>query len=336
MSDRITLQRAGQFKAPYAVFLSSVITFTGFILIPLCIASAEDKAAQVVLQTPSAIPSVSSVTGNAGSAQIAPSVVSTPKDYLIGSEDVLEISVWGEPDLSKAFAVSPEGTINYPLLGPVQVGGITPESLETLLRDKLSQGFLKDPKITVSIKEFNSKKIMVFGLVGAPGLYKVRGALPLLELLFMVGNVTSESGTRLVVMRRASDAQDAQPKPVAEVNLDDLLLKGDLTKNILIQPGDFVYVTPAQASDRRRFYVMGQVKSAGPFDYTKPLTLLEAIKLAGGLTDYASPRRIQVIRKEGDKKVTLKFNLNEITSGKKADDFLVQPGDVIVVPESWF
>ncbi len=263
-------------------------------------------------------------------------VLSTPKIYPIGPEDVLDIAVWGESELSKVLVVSPDGKINYPLLGELVVEGMTTQALEEALTKKLTQGFLKDPRITVSVKEFNSKKILVFGLVGAPGLYKVRGELPLLELLFMAGNVTHESGNKLVIMRRdPSNSQVKEPIPVVDLNLDDLLLRGDLSKNIPVKPGDVVYVT-GSALDKRRFYVMGQVKDPGPYDFSRPLTLLEAIKIAGGLTEYASGRRIQVIRKEGEKKITLKININDIIKGKKADDFMVQAGDVIVVPESWF
>ncbi len=263
-------------------------------------------------------------------------VLSTPKVYPIGAEDVLDISVWGESELSKVLVVSPDGKINYPLLGELVVDGMTTQVLEEDIKNRLSQGFLKDPRVTVSVKEFNSKKILVFGLVGAPGLYKVRGELPLLELLFMAGNVTHESGNKLVIMRKdPNNAQVKEPVPVVDFNLDDLLLRGDLSRNILVKPGDVVYVT-GSAIDKRRFYVMGQVKEPGPYDFARAVTLLEAIKIAGGLTEYAAPRRIQVIRREGEKKITLKININEIIKGKKADDFMVQAGDVIVVPESWF
>ena len=262
-------------------------------------------------------------------------VLSSPKNYQIGPDDVLDVSVWGEADLSKLLAVSPEGTINYPLLGEIKVEGMTPSALEEQLSIRLAQGYLKDPKVNVSIKEFNSKKIMVFGLVGNPGLYKVRGDIAILELLFMVGNASRESGNKLVVMRKNAMDSHSQAEPVVEISLDDLLLRGDLSKNIMVKPGDIVYVTSSSA-DKRRFYVMGEVKSAGPYDFVRPITLLEAIKLAGGLTDYAAPKRIQVIRREGDKKVTFKVNLREITSGKKNDDFMIEAGDVIVVPESWF
>ena len=287
------------------------------------------------------IPVLSGVFSYAENSEIpkatAPSqsVLSAPKEYIIGAEDVLEISVWGENELSKTVAVSPEGTINYPLLGLIKAKDVTPDALERQLRESLAQGYLKDPKVTVAIKEFNSKKVMVFGFVSSPGLYKLKGEIPILELLFMVGSVSKESGNRLVVMRRDKGNPQSQPTPAFEVNLDDLLLKGDLSKNVMIRPGDVVYVT-SSATEKRRIYVMGEVRSPGPYDYLRSMTLLEAIKMAGGVTDYAAPKRVQLIRKEGNGKVTFKFNLKEISTGKKNDDFIVQAGDVIIVPESWF
>ena len=314
MISRVPLQRDGLWFARQAAFF----IVCGLILLQF---SRQDAVAEVT--------DVSKVTTH------QPPVLSTPKQYIVGPEDVLDISVWGESELSKTYAVSPEGTINYPLLGVIPVEGITPAKLEEMLKERLAQGYLKEPKITVSVKEFNSKKIMVFGMVGSPGLYKVKGELPLLELLFMVGNLTRESGNRLVIMRKDPKNPTLAPKKAAELVLDDLLLKGDLSKNMMIQPGDIVYFTASEV-DKRRIYIMGQVRQPGPYDFSRPITLLEAIKLAGGLTEYAAAKRVQVIRREGDKKITFKFNMNEISSGKKNDDFLVQSGDVIVVPESWF
>ncbi len=314
MFYRSSLQHTERMRALYAVlFLVFVLSF-----LPSGRGSALAQSAPI-----SKAPSLSQ------------NVLSAPKEYIIGVEDVLDVSVWGETELSKTLAVSPEGTINYPLLGIIKVKDLTPEALEHLLRDRLSQGYLKDPKVTVAIKEFNSKKVMVFGLVGTPGLYKLKGEIPVLELLFMVGNVSKESGNRMVVMRRDPSDPQSQPMPALEVNLDDLLLKGDLSKNVMIKPGDVVYVTSSVVG-KQRIYVMGEVRSAGPYDFTHSMTLLEAIKMAGGITDYAAPKRVRLIRKEGDKKVTFKFNLKEISSGKKSDDFIVQAGDVIIVPESWF
>ena len=260
--------------------------------------------------------------------------LATPKEYIVGPDDVLDISVWGESELSKSHTVSTEGSINFPLLGVIKVEGMTPASLQEQLRDRLSQGYLKDPNVNVAIREFNSKKIMVFGLVERPGLFKVRGSITLLEMLFMVGS-PKEGANKLVVMRKDQQNPRSQPLPVIELNLDDLLLKGDMSRNVTILPGDIVYITSV-SSEKRRFYVMGEVRAPGPYDFTRPLTLLEAIKLAGGLTDYAAPKRVQVVRKEGNKKITLKFNLKDFSTGKKSDDFMVQAGDVVVVPESWF
>jgi polysaccharide biosynthesis/export protein len=255
--------------------------------------------------------------------------------YLIGPEDQLNIKVRGDETLTREVTVSPGGSIQYPLLGAISAAGMTPEGLAKVIRDGLGQGFLKDPYVEVDVTQFNSKRIMVFGLVGSPGVYRVKGQTRLLELLFKVGGAKNESGNRIVILRKDESKPDSEPVPVTEFLLDDLLLEGDLSKNILVEPGDYVYVT-ASAPDKRRYYVMGEVRNPGPTDYSRPITLLEAIKLAGGVTQYASTRKVKIIRKEGDTKNTLLINLKDIEKGKREDNFYIQPGDVVIVPESWF
>lgn len=269
--------------------------------------------------------------------------------YLIGRDDVLEISVWQSPDLSKALTVGSDGTIIYPILGSLPVAGLTPDEVQKDIQTKLAQGYVKEPKVTISIKEYNSKKIMVFGEVQKPGLYKLKGKIPLLELLFLVGGVKSEA-KRMTVIRPSSvgenvlppglnpqqttpAAEQDLPKPL-EVDLIALLSRGDLSQNIFIQPADTVYVS---AGTGARFYVLGQVKKPGPYEWVEAITVLEAIKLAGGNTEKAALNRIIVRQMGVDGKVraSVKINVAEIMQGKKKDDVLIKSGDVVVVPESW-
>ncbi len=268
--------------------------------------------------------------------------------YQIGREDVLEISVWQTPDLSKTVAVDAKGNISYPFLGTLSVSGKTPKEVQDLLKVKLSEGYVKDPQVSVSVKEYNSKKILVFGDVAQPGLYKLKGSLPVLEVLFMVSGV-KQSAKRMTVIRPVNVSEDAVPLSMAsgkrkkgsqseesakalEVNLISLLAKGDLSQNISIHPGDTIYVSSATGE---KYYVLGKVRKPGPYEWVEDLTVLEAIKLADGAAESAALNRIQIRRNRGGNEELIRLNVVDIMKGKKKDDVIVRPGDVIIVPESW-
>jgi len=267
--------------------------------------------------------------------------------YLIGRDDVLDITVWQSPDLTKSVTVFSDGAIEYPLLGNIPAAGLSTADLEKTLREKLAQGYVKDPQVSVTIKEYNSKKVLVFGEVAKPGLYKLKGEVPLLELLFMVGGVNS-SAKRMTVIRPTKITGDAIPSALLpsqdeggafsintssfEVNLISLLSKGDLSQNVMIFPGDTIYVS---AGTGLRYHVLGQVNKPGPYEWVQEITVLDAIKAADGLTERAAPHRIKLRTNRSGHQEVVKVNLADIMKGKKKDDVVVKSGDMIIVPESW-
>lgn len=257
--------------------------------------------------------------------------------YQIGPEDVLEITVWQSPDLTKTVTVNAAGVISYPYIGDISVRDLSTQDVEKLLKEKLSQGYVKDPQVSVSVKEYNSKKILVFGQVEQPGLYKVKGSLPVLELLFLVKGVKSDA-KRLTVIRPLDAGKDQkvdknrQGARAIEVNLIALLTEGNLRENVLIQPGDTIYVASGTG---QKFYVLGQVKKPGPYEWVKEITVLEAIKQADGGTEKAALNRIIIRKNTSGQEEVIRVNVVDIMKGKKKDDVVIRPGDVIVVPESW-
>ena len=267
--------------------------------------------------------------------------------YVIGREDVLVVAVWQSPELSKTVTVEQDGSIDYGFLGAVPAAGMSPDQLRDDLAKKLASGYVKDPKVDVSVKEYNSKKILVFGEVEKPGLYRLKKEAPLLELFFLVGGVKPDA-KRLTVIRpteqgdspmpaalnpedMASDESDAE-HTVREVDLIALLSKGDLSQNIMVYPGDTIYVASGTGE---KFYVLGQVNSPGPIEWTGEITVLEAIKLAEGPTDQAALNRIIVRKNHGARQEEIRVNMTEIMRGTKKDDVLIAPDTVIIVPRSW-
>ncbi len=279
---------------------------------------------------------------------------SAKQSYIIGRDDVLDISVWQSPDLTKTLAVSPEGTIAYPILGDIPASGRTTHEIQQDIKKRLSEGYVKDPKVTVAVKEYNSKKILVFGEVQKPGLYKLKGNLPLLELLFLVGGVKTDAKRMTIIRPIKNEESEAIPEPLREpssdqgsagqdfsssaakpieVDLIALLSRGDLTQNLFIHPGDTIYVSSGTGA---RYYVLGQVKKPGPYEWVQEITVLEAIKVAGGATEKAALNRINVMRTlPGGQKTSSKVNVGAIMQGKGKDDTYVKAGDLVIVPESW-
>src|SRR5437899_147388 len=124
-----------------------------------------------------------------------------PEEPPVGAEDLLEISVFEIPDLTRTVRVSEHGTISLPLLGEIPVGGLTPMELEDALREALSKKYLENPQVSVFVQEHGSKKVSVLGAVGKPGVYEMLGARTLLQILSEAGGLTKEVGAELYVIR---------------------------------------------------------------------------------------------------------------------------------------
>jgi polysaccharide biosynthesis/export protein len=256
---------------------------------------------------------------------------SAANDAPVGPEDLLEISVFEIPDLTRTVRVSEKGAISLPLLGEILVTGMTPTSLEGKLRELLASKYLEDPQVSVFVREHGSKKVSVLGAVGKPGVYEMLGTRTLLQVLSEAGGLTREVASDLFILRRTPGGGRER----MSVNVDQLLAGQDPSINLIIQPGDIVTVPV----DRPIYvYVDGAVKTPGRLEEvaSRPITLGQAIAKAGGATERANLKAIQVLRKDRDGgQITLSANLNRIRKGKEPDQVL-QDGDVVVIPETFF
>ncbi len=257
--------------------------------------------------------------------------LSNPLEYMIGGMDVLELVVYQEKDLSGTFRVSADGDIPFPLLGAVRVSGLTPPQAQQKLETLLQDGYLKHPQVSVTVKEYRSKSVSVFGAVGKPGAYQLSGGrTTLLELVSMAGGVSLEEGSKSLILVRPDETGGAKS---ITVDLDRLLKEGDASLNMTVQPNDTLYVTKADA-----IIVYGEVKSPGNYPFEgKEMTVLEAVSKAGGFTQYAAPNRTRIIRVERGVEKTIRVRVGDIIAkGERTKDVILQPGDVIVVPEGYF
>ncbi len=254
------------------------------------------------------------------------------KDYKIGPRDLLEIKVVEVPELNLTVRVSESGLITLPLLGRVDLGGLTKEAAERRIATMLEEKYVNNPQVTVFIREYQSNRLTLIGAVRTPGMYEIVGDMNLLELISKAGGFAENSGNELFVMRKGNKGI----KEKITIDLNNLMLKGDPNLNIPLQPNDDIIV-PADMIIQ--VYVWGEVKSPGALSVkiSKKITLLQAIAQAGGTTDSAKKSGVIIKRKDEKtgKEIKMTLNLNSIIKGKKPDPPLKE-GDVVYVPASFW
>ena len=261
-------------------------------------------------------------------AQAPPSLSSGSADYRVGSDDVFEVTVFGEDELSRTVQVAGDGSISLGLLDAVFVEGLTAKQIEGKL-ELLYKEYLKSPKVFVTIKEYKSQAIQVFGGVRTPGQHRLTGPTKVLDVLSGAGGISEIGGQKAFLLQKQKDKDGSPVFESIEVDLHKLLAEGDTKQNHVVKDGDVLYVPRAD-----EVYVLGEVKNPGAVKFEAGLTLTQAISKVSGFTRTAS-KRVQVVRVEADKKVQRDYNVGRIESGKDKDPIL-EARDLVVVPESIF
>ena len=249
-------------------------------------------------------------------------------DYRIGVQDILEINLFNQADLSGRYTVETDGAFSFPLIGRIVAEGLTVQQFEEALRARLTAGYFRDPRVTVAVAEYRSQRVFVMGEVRSPGAYPLPAGTSLIEILSVAGPVTTAaSGTAVVVRGGRQMPQDGTiPAPEMEgaetvrVNLRDLQ-SGDLSGNIALRDGDTVFVPRAGI-----VYVFGEVRDPGSYAIQEGMTVLQALSLAGGNTEFAALNRISVMRIVDGEQVEFRVRLDD----------LVQGDDTIRVPVKFF
>ncbi|MDI6845207.1 MAG: polysaccharide biosynthesis/export family protein [Candidatus Saccharicenans sp.] len=252
------------------------------------------------------------------------------REYVIGPRDLLEIKVFELPEFDNTVRVSEDGSITLPLLGNVQVRGLTKEKLERRLAELLEK-YVKNAQVSVFIKEYQSSRVAIIGAVERPGMYELVGRQTLLQMISQAGGFKENAANEIYILREGEGGVTASIR----IDLEDLLLNGNQRLNIPLQPNDVINVPVDRLIT---IYVFGQVRNPGAIQVkmSKKITLLQAIAQAGGLSENASKRGVIVKRKDkSGKEINFKINLNDIIKGKRKD-LPLQEGDVVIVQESIF
>jgi polysaccharide biosynthesis/export protein len=185
-------------------------------------------------------PPVTSMGSGASAVQEmkpSPMPATTDPSYLIGPEDVLDVNVWKEPDMTRSVPVRPDGKISLPLINDVQAAGLTPQQLASSLTEKLRK-FLTDPQVTVIVTTINSQRVYVVGEVLRAGGFTLTPGMTVLQVLANAGGFTTFANVKKIhVMRVVNGKHTEIPFNYREV------IKGDNPdQNIKLEPGDTIVV----------------------------------------------------------------------------------------------
>jgi polysaccharide biosynthesis/export protein len=242
-------------------------------------------------------------------------------NYVVGPGDVLTVHVFYEPQLSGNFRVENDGQFGYPFLGRVNAGGKTVGVIATLIKERLSEGYLRNPQVTVDVEQFRSQSVFVMGEVRTPGKYILSGSITLLDALAQSGSPTPAAGNDVLILHPKTTIIVGPTLPnqheaeITRINLREIE-DGKLSQNITIRDGDTIFVPKAD-----RFFVIGLVRNPGSYVLERNMTVLQAISTAGGISERGSNRRLKIVRIVDNKRKELDARPTDI----------VQTGDTIVV-----
>lgn len=241
------------------------------------------------------------------------------RDYVLGSGDVVRITVYEHVDLGTVARVSQAGSINFPLVGEVFIAGLVERAAELKLGELLQQGgFVKSPQVNLIVEQYRSQQVSVLGEVNKPGMHAIDRGNRLMDLLAMAGGVNSSGGESAILIKKAgNEGQDRHP-----IDLFQLLQKGDMTQNVEVGDGDIIYIPRMDV-----FYIYGEAQRPGSYRLQRNMTVMQALSMGGGLTPRGTQRGIQIKRKDASAAI--------ITINAELSDVLV-PDDVVYIKESLF
>lgn len=267
------------------------------------------------------------------------------KDYQVGAEDQLAITIFGQDKLSRELRVNGQGEISMPLVGVVRVGGLTTQEIEKRLEELYGADYLVKPQITVAVKEYHHQRVAVTGAVDKPGSYEIIGPRTLLEVMSLAGGFSSRPGALAgdtVNLIRHQNAPDVAKKartgatppfaPKTETVVIDLrrLVSGQTPElNLPVKSGDVIHVPFAGTA-----YVLGGVRRPGNIPVKENITVSQAVAMAGGVDPILGTNAITVMRFDDQgKPVSINTNLKDIIA-RSDQDLPLKDNDVVVVNES--
>jgi polysaccharide biosynthesis/export protein len=240
-------------------------------------------------------------------------------EYIVGPQDLLAVSVRGVAELTRDVIVDQDGTFDFPYIGRVAAAGKGVRAIEAEIKGKLSPRYLLHPVVNVDVKAFRSQVVYVFGAVVRPGSIRIAGNATLMSVLAEAG-FSTKSGAVITITRWPKGAKVSGPAanaPNAEtIKVNRKELEFGSAQTIALQDGDTINVPEAE-----KYTISGYVRSPGVFEIDGDISVIQALAIAGGVTEQGAANRIE-IQRVGVPEPLRKVKMTDV----------VKPGDIITVP----
>ena len=262
----------------------------------------------------------------------APAARATPGDYEVGPGDVIEVSVYGNDDLSRIPTVSTSGAISLPLIGEVQVAGLTIAEVQRKITNLLEKDYLVKPQVEVKVREYQSQYVSIVGEVNSPGRKPIRGRMRLIDALIEAGSFKATSSGQVMITRTEGQFEGGEKSITVRISSSSSPTAQDLVNlELPLRNGDII-----TALAKAFVTVDGEVSRPGRYAIESDLTVTGAISLAGGFTRFGSTDvKVRRTDPETGKVTILEVDVKSVRNGKKPDVPLL-PNDVISVSRRVF
>ncbi|MDG1904999.1 MAG: polysaccharide export protein [Arenicella sp.] len=246
--------------------------------------------------------------------------------YYLGAGDVLELTVFQVEDLNTKLRVNGRGEIILPLLGTIEVKGLTLSQVEAIIVEKLAADFLQDPQLSLFVEEYRSQQITVMGSVLKPNVYSVRQSRNIFEMLSLAGGLSETASDVIRVKTMQPDPETGQlVQQDLILNVRSLLEGSEAASFIRLRGGDSILVPDAGV-----IFVDGAVKKPGSYVMQGETNVMKAIAMAGGIEWAGKERKVQVIRTIAGKPYAIDVDLAKVRS-QTGDDVTLKDGDIVAV-----
>ncbi|HBG07902.1 MAG: sugar ABC transporter substrate-binding protein [Geobacteraceae bacterium GWC2_58_44] len=245
-------------------------------------------------------------------------------DYVIGEGDSLDVSVWGVKELNFSVKVRPDGKITVPGLGEVVASGSTPSALQSSLAERLKE-LVKNPIVTVSVREITNSKVYIFGGGVKSTVYELSRRTSLLQLLCIVSELKGADLDKAYLLRSGKKVKS---------NLHRLFIGGEVEEDLLLESGDALFL-PLLLD--KSVYVLGAVNTPRAIEFREGMKVMEAILESGGFTKFADQNDVVVRRKDGKEALSLEVKAKRLfKEGDLSQNIELKAGDYVMVKEGFF
>ncbi len=250
--------------------------------------------------------------------------------YRVGINDVIDITVIGHPDLGVSTAVAVDGTISFPHLGNVYIKDFTLEEIKELVTNKLSDGFVKFPVVSVALRMTKSKMIFLNGEVVKIGAIPFEKDITVIKALSFAGGIRVDGLYGKLKIRRGQE-KSAGYQTLVEEEINNGIIKNKKVEDLVLQPDDILII-----ERNKTFLIQGEVGKRGRIVLEKDMTVLRALLEAGGVSPDGLYGTIKIRRKKegttGDYKELVESKLRDgIIENREVEDMILHPDDILIV-----